>query len=68
MNYAQELANSIYSQIELNRVTEMFKQTPSGSVETTLSYAAAKALGFEIHDSHQGRYISLPKPSQFGDH
>jgi hypothetical protein len=45
--------------------------SPHTSVETTLSYAEAKELGFEVYSSQRdGVFVSLPKNnySQFGDH
>lgn len=71
MSFAQNLKNSIQRQIELNRLTMLFTQSPNTSVETSLSYSEAKDLGFEVYSSQRdGVFVSLPKNNygQFGDH
>jgi hypothetical protein len=71
MNFAQQLQQNIRKQSELNRLTHLFTMSPNTSVETTLSYAEAKELGFEVYSSQRdGVQVTLPKNnySQFGDH
>lgn len=60
--FAQNLRNQITADREINRLRGLFQHNPDDSYETTLSYAEAKELGFEVYSSQRdGVYVSLPK-------
>lgn len=70
-SYAQQLRNELTANAELARLRAAFAANPNGSVETSLSYSQAQALGFRVSSSQFGTYVSLPPAagsSQYGDH
>ena len=61
--YAENLRDEIYVQIEeLPKLRVFFLSNPTGSTSTSLTYAQAKSLGFEVYDTQRdGVMVSLPK-------
>ena len=61
MNFAENLRDSINTNSETTRLTNLFRSDPEGSFETTLDYRTAKELGFVVSGGQFGTYVSLPE-------